>query len=195
MKSRRELILTALTALLLAPSVGAMAETAPADKPLKVVFQVSDSDPAKWNLALNNARNVQQDLGSDKVAVEIVAYGPGIGMLKMDSVAGPRVAEAVASGTSVVACENTMRNQNHARGHAPEDQLRRGRRRAIDAAAERGLRLHSTLNRLAPAWKSLRDRSHHSRRLPALTHRAAAAPHRPTRATPARSGPSRCTHR
>ena len=111
MKSRRELILTALTALLLAPSVGAMAETAPADKPLKVVFQVSDSDPAKWNLALNNARNVQQDLGSDKVAIEFITYGPGIGMLKMDSVAGPRVAEAVASGTSVVACENTMRNQ------------------------------------------------------------------------------------
>ena len=25
----------------------------------KVVFQVSDNDPAKWNLALNNARNVQ----------------------------------------------------------------------------------------------------------------------------------------
>ena len=121
MKSRRELILTALTALLLAPSVGAMAETAPADKPLKVVFQVSDSDPAKWNLALNNARNVQQDLGSDKVAVEIVAYGPGIGMLKMDSVAGPRVAEAMASGTSVVACENTMRNQKITR----EDMLPR----------------------------------------------------------------------
>jgi intracellular sulfur oxidation DsrE/DsrF family protein len=40
-----------------------------------------------------------------------VAYGPGIGMLKLDSVAGARVAEAMASGMSVVACENTMRNQ------------------------------------------------------------------------------------
>ena len=111
MKTRRELMLTTLTALLLAPSVGAMAQTAPADKPHKVVFQVSDGDPAKWNLALNNARNVQQDLGSDQVAIEIVAYGPGIGMLKMDSVAGPRIADAMASGISVVACENTMRNQ------------------------------------------------------------------------------------
>ena len=43
----------------------------------RVVFQVSDNDPAKWNLALNNARNVQADLGKDEVEIEIVAYGPG----------------------------------------------------------------------------------------------------------------------
>ena len=75
-----------------------------------VVFQVSDADPAKWNLTLNNARNVLQDLGSDKVAIEIVAYGPGIGMLKMDSVSGARISEAMGAGVSVVACENTMTN-------------------------------------------------------------------------------------
>ena len=46
----------------------------------RVVFQVSDADPAKWNLALNNARNVQQDLGQDNVQIEIVAYGPGLGI-------------------------------------------------------------------------------------------------------------------
>jgi intracellular sulfur oxidation DsrE/DsrF family protein len=80
-----------------------------ADKPHKLVIQVSDADPAKWNLALNNARNVMADLGADKVAVEIVAYGPGIGMLKMDSTAGSRIAEALGQGVQVVACENTMR--------------------------------------------------------------------------------------
>ncbi|MBI3154824.1 MAG: DsrE family protein [Burkholderiales bacterium] len=80
-----------------------------ADKPHKLVIQVSDADPAKWNLALNNARNVVADLGADKVAVEIVAYGPGIGMLKMDSTAGSRIAEALGQGVQVVACENTMR--------------------------------------------------------------------------------------
>ncbi len=111
MNARRNLILSTLTVLLLAPLVGANAQLAPTDRLHKVVFQVSDADPAKWNLALNNARNVQQDLGSDKVAIEIVAYGPGIGMLKLDSVAGARVSEAMASGMSVVACENTMRNQ------------------------------------------------------------------------------------
>lgn len=80
-------------------------------RPHKLVIQVSDADPAKWNLALNNARNVWVDLGRDNVAIEIVAYGPGINMLKMDSAVGARVAEAMASGMSVVACGNTMKNQ------------------------------------------------------------------------------------
>lgn len=74
-------------------------------------MQVSDADPAKWNLALNNARNVQADLGRDKVTVEIVAYGPGLGMLKMDSVVGARVAEAIDQGVRLLACENTMTHQ------------------------------------------------------------------------------------
>ncbi len=76
-----------------------------------MVFQVSDAEPAKWSLALNNARNVQKDLGADKVAVEIVAYGPGIGMLKMDSGVGSRIGEAMSTGVALVACENTMHGQ------------------------------------------------------------------------------------
>ena len=77
----------------------------------KVVLQVSESDPAKWNLALNNAKNIQTDLGAANVDIEVVAYGPGIGMLKADSVVGNRVDEALAAGVKVLACENTMRNQ------------------------------------------------------------------------------------
>lgn len=77
----------------------------------KVVIQVSDADPKKWNLALNNAKNVQTDLGKEKVEIEIVAYGPGISMLKLESEVGNRVAEAAASGVKVVACENTMKSQ------------------------------------------------------------------------------------
>jgi intracellular sulfur oxidation DsrE/DsrF family protein len=84
-------------------------------RPHRVIFQVSDADPAKWNLTLNNVRNVQQDLGKDNVTIEVVAYGPGIGMLKLESVAGPRVADALASGVAVVACENTMKNQKLSR--------------------------------------------------------------------------------
>ena len=112
MRNRRSLILSALAGVIaMAGAAAGHAQTAPADRPYKVVFQVSDADPAKWNLALNNVRNVQQDLGASKVTAEIVAYGPGIGMLKMDSVVGPRIAEALAAGTAVVACENTMRAQ------------------------------------------------------------------------------------
>jgi intracellular sulfur oxidation DsrE/DsrF family protein len=81
----------------------------------RIVVQVSDADPGKWNLALNNARNLQTDLGADNVEIEIVAYGPGIGMLKRDSAVGSRVDEALASGVQVVACENTMRGQKLAK--------------------------------------------------------------------------------
>ena len=76
----------------------------------RVVFQVSDGDPAKWNLALNNARNVQQDLGKANVQVEIVAYGPGLAMLKSDSPVAPRLAGALDDSVQLIACENTMRN-------------------------------------------------------------------------------------
>ena len=75
----------------------------------KVVIQVSDSDPAYWNLALNNAKNVQKDLKG--AVIEIVAYGPGIGMLKADSVAASRISEMAESGIKIVACQNTMRGQ------------------------------------------------------------------------------------
>ena len=76
----------------------------------KVVFQVSDNDPAKWNLALNNARNVQADLGRDKVEIEIVAYGPGLNMLKAESKVAARLAEALDNEVALLACENTMTN-------------------------------------------------------------------------------------
>lgn len=75
----------------------------------KVVFQVSDNDPAKWTLALNNIRNIQQDLGRENVDVELVAYGPGLNMLKLDSTVAPRVAETLGNGAAILACENTMR--------------------------------------------------------------------------------------
>lgn len=77
----------------------------------KMVIQVSDNDPGKWNLALNNAKNIQKDLGKDNVELEIVAYGPGINMLKAESEVANRVQEAIDSGVQVMACENTMRGQ------------------------------------------------------------------------------------
>ena len=77
----------------------------------RIVFQVSEADPAKWNLTLNNVKNVQDDLGSKNVDIEIVAYGPGLAMLKLDSVVSNKIGDAIASGVSVMACENTMKVQ------------------------------------------------------------------------------------
>lgn len=76
----------------------------------RVVFQVSDNDPAKWNLALNNAKNVQIDLGKENVEIEIVAYGPGLNMLKAESAVADRVNGALDDNVAVVACDNTMHN-------------------------------------------------------------------------------------
>ena len=108
----------ALAALVLASAVagplgGAVAQSMPQRD--RVVIQVSDGDAAKWNLALNNARNLQTDLGSSNVDIEIVAYGPGIGMLKLDSPVANRIAEAKGAGVKVMACENTMKAQKLAR--------------------------------------------------------------------------------
>lgn len=54
-------------------------------------------------------------MGPGKVDIEIVAYGPCIGMLKADSTAVNRVTEAVQSGVKIVACENTMKAQKISR--------------------------------------------------------------------------------
>lgn len=78
----------------------------------RVVIQVSDGDPARWHLALNNAKNLQSDLGAQNVDIEIVAYGPGLSMLKVGSPVAPRIDESVLSGMKIVACENTMTSQN-----------------------------------------------------------------------------------
>lgn len=87
------------------------AESLAAQQKAKIVLQVSDNDPAKWNLALNNARNAQDDLGKDNIDIEIVVYGPGIHMLRMEATTATRVTQAIKSGISVVACENTMTAQ------------------------------------------------------------------------------------
>lgn len=83
----------------------------PASQKHKVVFQVSDNDPKKWELTMSNIRNIQADLGKDNIVVEVVAYGPGLAMLQLESSAANRIADALRAGVKVVACENTMHGQ------------------------------------------------------------------------------------
>ena len=108
----RRSFLALAAALAIAPLLTAAQEAA---KPTRVVVQVSEADPARWNLVLNNVKNLQDELGADKVAVEIVAYGPGIGMLKFDAPTNSRVSDAIKAGVTVSACENTLRNLKLAR--------------------------------------------------------------------------------
>jgi len=105
--NRKTLIQATVLALSVTFAMGAAAQTAAPAK-AKVVIQVSDGDAARWNMALNNAKNVQDELGASNVDIEIVAYGPGIGMLKADAILSNRIIEATTAGVQVIACENTM---------------------------------------------------------------------------------------
>jgi intracellular sulfur oxidation DsrE/DsrF family protein len=103
MMNRRR-ALAALAALLAAGSVRAQ----PRREKQRLIFQVSDRDPENWKLALANARNVQLDLGRDNVEIELVAYGPAIRMLEMESPVSGGLAQALDDGVKLIACENTM---------------------------------------------------------------------------------------
>jgi uncharacterized protein len=106
----RRAVIALLAGAAFAPLAAVAQHKANGHEHYKVVVQVSDADPAKWNLALNNARNIQQDLGNGNVEIEIVAYGPGLAMLKSDSKVANRLADALDNSISLLACENTMRN-------------------------------------------------------------------------------------
>jgi hypothetical protein len=56
-----------------------------ADKPFAEHFlalQLSDSDPMKQRLVLSVANYILKAYGPDKVAIEVVAFGPGIDLLR-----------------------------------------------------------------------------------------------------------------
>jgi intracellular sulfur oxidation DsrE/DsrF family protein len=59
-------------------------------------------------MALNNAVNVQKELGLDNVIIEIVAYGPGLSLLTPNSAASERVPSLAMQNITFSACGNTM---------------------------------------------------------------------------------------
>ena len=76
-----------------------------------VVLQVSDDNPKTWSQALNVVKNIQSVYGKDKVDIEVVVFGLGAGMLKLDSPLANRIDETLATGAQVSMCENTMKGQ------------------------------------------------------------------------------------
>ena len=87
-----------------------------ADKKMHhLILQVNTNEPAMMNLALNNATNVAQyykDLG-EKVASEIVTFGPGLHMVRDDTSPVKERIKAIAQSTpsiSFKACGNTREN-------------------------------------------------------------------------------------
>ena len=105
---RRHLVLGGAAALL-AASLPAFAQAQATSPPRnRALFQVTDNDPARWNMILNNMTNLREGVGSEGAEIELVAYGPGIHMLKADSPVKQRIAEALRNGVKVNACQNTM---------------------------------------------------------------------------------------
>ena len=90
------------------------------DVPHKIVIQVSTDEPRTQKIALNNAVNLQKHYGVDNVAIEIVAYGPGLGLLTSKSAEGDRVESLALSNITFSACGNTMNNVAKKSGKMPE---------------------------------------------------------------------------
>ncbi len=77
-----------------------------------VVIQVSDGDPAKWRLAVEQALTVLEAGGRERNDVIVVANGPGLAMLRRASPVGPSIAASLGRGVRFVACGNTMQREN-----------------------------------------------------------------------------------
>ena len=106
--SRRSFASLAATGLLVAASPFARAQAPTAKN--RALFQVTDNDPARWTMILNNMQNLRDGVGGEGVEIELVAYGPGVNMLKVDSSVKERTAAALKGGIRVNACQNTMAN-------------------------------------------------------------------------------------
>jgi len=86
----------------------------------KLVIQVSSKDPLTQKIAMNNAVNVQKAYGVDNIAVEIVAYGPGLSMLTKKSKYSDRVKSLSVQGITFSACGNTIKKITKKKGKAPK---------------------------------------------------------------------------
>lgn len=95
----------------------ALAQGAGAGDRPRLLIHVSENEPARWNMALGNAKNAQEEMGGPgKIDIEIVSNGPSVLMLKNDSAIAARIDDAVKSGVKIVACENSMKGLKLAKG-------------------------------------------------------------------------------
>lgn len=73
-----------------------------------IALQLSDSDPKKERLVLSVASNLLKAYGPDKIAVEVVAFGPGIDLLREANEFRPQVDSLVTQGVRFDVCGNTL---------------------------------------------------------------------------------------
>ena len=97
-------------------------------KPHRLAIHVDDNDPRKMNLALNNAQNVSQYYTGkgEEIEIEVVAYGPGLHMLRADT--SPKQVQGRLKSFSesmpnvtFAACEVTRGKMAKAEGKKPAE--------------------------------------------------------------------------
>jgi intracellular sulfur oxidation DsrE/DsrF family protein len=104
----------AVMAALLLATLGCAVRAQPAplpDKPFaehRIALQLSDNDPKKQSLVLSVAYNLLKLYDPDKVAIEVVTFGPGIHLLRPDNANRNRVESLVAQGVRFDVCLNTV---------------------------------------------------------------------------------------
>jgi intracellular sulfur oxidation DsrE/DsrF family protein len=74
----------------------------------RLTLQISDAGEAKQTTTLNVAFNILKVYGPDKVAIEIVAFGPGIDLMRDGNPNAERIRSLVAQGVHFEACNNTI---------------------------------------------------------------------------------------
>jgi len=93
------------------------------DKPFaehKIVLQLSDNDPRKQSLVISVANNLLKFYDPDKVAIEVVAFGPGIDLLRSESGNRKLVESLIAQGVRFDVCLNTVDTIERETGRRPE---------------------------------------------------------------------------
>src|SRR4051812_4281528 len=114
---------SAVALLALAAAPGRAQQIPMQDKPFaehKIVLQLSESDPKKQGLVVSVANNLMKFYDPDKVAIEIVAFGPGIDLLRPENPNRKAVESLVAQGARVDICLNTVDTLEREAGKRPE---------------------------------------------------------------------------
>jgi intracellular sulfur oxidation DsrE/DsrF family protein len=114
------LLLTLCALLLAAGPVAAESD----DKPFAEAFillQISDADPEVQARVINVASNLVKHYGGpDFVAIEVVAFGPGLSLLFPGNPQEERIRSLVASDVRFVGCLNTLASIERATGKLPD---------------------------------------------------------------------------
>ncbi|HQU16019.1 MAG: hypothetical protein B7Z66_01160 [Chromatiales bacterium 21-64-14] len=108
----------AALAMVLGSPVG-MADAKPFAR-AKIALQLSNGGGPAQTLVLNVAHNLVKHYGADQVAIEIVAFGPGLRLLLANNVNKGRIAGLAADGVRFSACDNTYAKFTKTLGYAPK---------------------------------------------------------------------------